>query len=190
MTLTLSRADFAFSGRAELSGRTLYGVAAPYSTPTAGITEAPAEQFLRGAFDGVEGMTADNGKDAFGLWNHDTGQVLARVAAATLRLRSDASDGLHYELDLPDTTLGRDVQALHKAGMIGGVSVGFVPNQYRYEDTDLGPTLTHVRVRRLRDVSLVAFPAYDGTTTAMRAEQTPALPLRDQLIRARARALR
>lgn len=185
---TLTRLDFPFCERAATAGRTLYGVAAPFDTVTTGVAEVAAEQFVRGAFTGVQGMTAEGGRDAFGLWNHDTGQVLARVAAKTLRLR-ESSEGLIYELDLPSTTLGRDVEELAKRGEIGGVSIGFRPDRFETRSTAAGPTMTHTRVGWLRDVSLVAFPAYAGTTMAMRHDQTPALSLRDQLIRARARAL-
>src|SRR5690242_6100190 len=49
------------------------------------------------------------------LWNHDVSAVLGRAGAGTLRLRSD-DVGLFYEVDLPDTTVGRDVVELLRRG--------------------------------------------------------------------------
>ena len=41
------------------------------------------------------------------LWSHDTGQVLGNTKNQTLRLDSN-EERLAFELDLPNTTAGKD----------------------------------------------------------------------------------
>ena len=60
-----------------------------------------------------------SGADILALVDHDAGRLLARTSSGTLRLGTD-SRGLHFELDLPETTLGRDVLALAERRDLGG----------------------------------------------------------------------
>ncbi|MDU0405174.1 hypothetical protein ML8HA_00971 [Lactococcus lactis] len=46
--------------------------------------------------------------DVLALYNHDYANVLGRVDAGTLKLSIDKV-GLHFVLDMPDTTVGHDV---------------------------------------------------------------------------------
>ena len=46
--------------------------------------------------------------DVLALYNHDYANVLGRVDAGTLKLSID-NVGLHFVLDMPDTTVGHDV---------------------------------------------------------------------------------
>ena len=45
--------------------------------------------------------------DVRALFNHDADQVLGRSKSGTLRMQEDEK-GLRYEIDLPNTQLGRD----------------------------------------------------------------------------------
>jgi uncharacterized protein len=50
--------------------------------------------------------------------------VLARTRSGTLRLAED-SKGLAFDLDVPNTSFGRDVLELAERGDIGGASFAF-----------------------------------------------------------------
>ena len=63
------------------------------------------------------------------LFNHERGALLGRTCSGTLRLSEDGT-GLRYEIDLPDTTVGRDVAALLERGDLTGFLVR-VPHHRR-----------------------------------------------------------
>jgi len=123
--------------------------------------------------------------DVRGLLNHDPNHLLARTANGTLKLSSD-SHGLEFELTLPDTTLGNDVRAMVDSGLITGCSFGFVPNQQEWTTHEGRDLRTHVEVAKLLDVSVVTFPAYEGTNVALRSKPTEStIDGRTQMIVAR-----
>lgn len=124
--------------------------------------------------------------DVRGLLNHDPSLLLARTPKS-LRLSSD-SHGLQFELDLPDTTTGNDVRAMVDAGLITGCSFGFVADQQDWSTHEGRDLRIHTSVGRLLDVSVVTYPAYEGTNVSLRSKPTTlAVDGRSQLIRARAR---
>jgi HK97 family phage prohead protease len=101
------------------------------------------------------------------LWSHDTSQPLASTRSKTLRLSEDER-GLKVEADLPQTTLGRDVAELLRAGVVDSMSFGFsVPrNGDAWSDDGM---LRELREVRLHEVSIVAFPAYPKTSASVRS---------------------
>jgi len=105
--------------------------------------------------------------DVVALWDHDERHLLGRVASGTLRLSIDAR-GLAYELDLPDTSTGRDLAELLRRGDVRGSSFGFrtVRDEW-HQDDDGAVTRTLLEVA-LIDVSPVARPAYPDTDAALR----------------------
>jgi HK97 family phage prohead protease len=137
-----------------------------------------SERLARSAFDDRLG------DDVRALWNHDASALLGRSTSGTLRLSVD-STGLEYEVDLPDTTLGRDMRVLVERGDVDGASFGFVPGTWEWDDAQ--ELRTHTAVSRLVDVSPVTFPAYAGASTQARSVTDLAARSRSQLIRARAR---
>lgn len=113
--------------------------------------------------------------DARGLFNHDKNFILGRVEAGTLRLSVDER-GLRYEIDVPDTTAGRDVVTSIERGDLSGSSFAFEPSARGVKWTEEGRTL----VRNLEDLDVfdvgpVTMPAYTGTTTGLRNEDREAL---------------
>jgi len=93
---------------------------------------------------------------------------LARTRSGTLRLAED-SHGLHFELDVPNTTAGHDVLALAERGDLGGMSFGFsVPDGGQRWQGDLRE-LVQVHLLEISVVS--SWPAYEGTTVTARARQ-------------------
>lgn len=171
--------------RAEVSGNRLRGLASVFGQ----IADTPEgyEAFDRTAFDK---LLADDTNDTVALWNHNPDHLLGRQSSGTLVMRS-TDDGLEFDIDLPDTTLGRDLRELARRGDLQGGSIGYVPGDVRYDKAPDGRTVTvHTSVARLRDVSPVTLPAYAGTNgsiTLRAAEFGRPESARSQLIRARAR---
>lgn len=163
--------------RAEVTNEgVLRGYAAVYDQPTSRQADYPgSETIARGAFDGVLG------DDVLGLVDHDVSKVLGRTGNGTLRLSSD-DHGLAFEIDLPDTTLARDLRALVARGDITGMSFSAVPDVV--ERTATG--VVHRAFKRLVDVSVVTMPAYAGASVVARS--AAGASRREQLIRARHRA--
>ena len=162
--------------RAEVTGDgVLRGYAAVYDQPTSKQKDyAGTETIARGAFDRVLG------DDVLGLVDHDVSKVLGRTRNGTVRLRSD-DHGLGFEIDLPDTTLGRDIRELVARGDLDGMSFAAIPGVV--ERTAGG--VVHRSFDRLLDISVVTVPAYDGTSVMARSAAGTSRA--EQLIRARHR---
>lgn len=105
--------------------------------------------------------------DVRAYFDHDRGRVLGRKSAGTLRLHEDER-GLAVEIDLPDTTDGRDVQTLIKRGDVSGMSFGFIVRKQQWDET-VEPPLRTLQQIELREVSIVSEPAYDDTSIALRS---------------------
>jgi HK97 family phage prohead protease len=142
------------------SGRTIAGYAAVFGS-TADIGDSFREIIAPGAFSGALGG------DVVALIGHDRNRVLGRTTAGTLRLREDDT-GLAVEIDLPDTTDGRNLAVLIERGDVSGMSFGFVVTKQRWDETGPVPTRT-IEAVDLREVTVTAFPAYDDTSIALRS---------------------
>lgn len=174
---------FGIELRSEVKGRTLHGHAAVFGA----IAKLPGhyETFERSAFDAV--LKAQD-RDIVALFDHDTAKLLGRQSSGTLRVSVD-SEGLPFEIDLPDTQIGNDVRALAERGDITGASIGFIQGEHEWDVAPDGiRMLTHTSVKLLRDVSPVTIPAYADTDVQLRKFEFERPSGRSQLIRARARA--
>lgn len=149
-------------------GRKLEGYAALFNTP-ADIAGRFTETIRAGAF----ATSLKSGSDVLALVDHDAGRVLARTRSGTLRLAEDTR-GLAFELDVPDTSTGRDVLALAERGDIGGMSFGFTAID---QTRDGGKR--ELRAVNLHEISVVqAWPAYDGTIIQARSGRNWPVPFR------------
>jgi HK97 family phage prohead protease len=145
------------------SGRKLEGYAAVFGTPAQ--IGSFTETIRAGAF---RASLLAPGKDVLALVDHDPSRLLARTGSGTLRLTED-SRGLHFELDLPDTTLGRDVLTLAERRDLGGMSFGFRVTDEAWPAS----SQRELRTVDLVEISIVqAFPAYSQTSVAARARIT------------------
>lgn len=145
--------------RAAEKGKTVAGYAAVFNSET-DIGGYFREVIAPGAFsDAVSG-------DVRALVDHDSGRVIGRTKAGSLRLSEDDT-GLAVEIDMPDTTDGRDLSALIERGDISGMSFGFIVTKQSWDETGDTPIRTIEKVE-LHEVSIVAFPAYPDTSIAMR----------------------
>lgn len=142
------------------------------------------EMIVRGAF--TETLKTADVRAYFG---HDRGRVLGRTAAKTLRLKED-SKGLAVEIDLPDTTDGRDAATLIERGDVTGMSFGFAVLRQEWDET-VDPPRRSILAVELSEVSIVSEPAYEGTTIALRsleeARKQPAHPAHQRISERRAR---
>lgn len=141
------------------SGRRLEGYAAIFGVP------APIGGFTESIRAGAFAASLAARADVLALVDHDPGRLLARTGSGTLRLAEDAR-GLRFELDVPDTTLGRDVLALAERRDLGGMSFGFRVKDEAWPARDR----RELRAVELVEVSVVhAHPAYAQTSVAARA---------------------
>ena len=121
---------------------------------------------------------ADN-HDILALVDHDETRLLGRTRNGSLRLQ-EARQGLTFEIDVPNTTLGSDVLELARRGDLGGMSFAF---RVRPAGERWSKTLRELRAVDLVEVSAIAaWPAYGGTevharsTDAAAARPRPARP--------------
>jgi len=100
-----------------------------------------------------------------GLYNHDFANVLGRVEANTLKLTVD-DVGLHFVLDMPDTTIGHDVYNNIKAGNLRGMSFGFIVAEGgdSWQQGSEKPIRIINQLDTLSEISVVSRPAYDDTS--------------------------
>lgn len=143
-------------------GRKLTGYAATFDH------ETRISDFFETIRPGAFAASLASGKDILALVDHDSGKVLARTKSGTLRLSEDTR-GLHFELDVPDTSAGRDVLALAARSDLGGMSFGFTvaPEGETWQGDK-----RELRAVTLHEVSVVqSFPAYDGTSVSARSRQ-------------------
>lgn len=133
------------------------GYAIVWDTPS---TNLPFTEIIqKGALHGVDLS------QTLALYDHDFANVLGRVDADTLTLNID-DHGLHFVLEIPDTTLGHDVYTNIKNGNLRGLSFRFTiaENSERWQHIDGQPTRIISKFDTMREISLVSVPAYDDTS--------------------------
>lgn len=144
-----------FEVREEADGMTFTGYAALFNEPSQPLPFT--ERIAPGAFK----RSLKSRNNIFLFNNHNSDQILASTRSGTLKLTEDGR-GLRVEAKLANTSVGRDVSELVRAGIVGGMSFGFsVPSggdEWNTEGTER--TLKSVR---LMEVSVTAMPAYEST---------------------------
>jgi HK97 family phage prohead protease len=140
---------------------TMTGYAAKFNTRSQDLGGF-VETIAPGSFT----RSLENGADVKALFNHDPNIVLGRSTAGTLRLFQDDT-GLRYEVDLPNTSAGRDLAVSLQRGDISQSSFAFrtISDDWSF-DTD-GRELRTLHDLELRDVSPVTYPAYLDTDSGI-----------------------
>lgn len=107
--------------------------------------------------------------DVVALYDHDPRNLLGRTSSGTLHLAED-SRGLEFSLDVPNTSLGRDVLELVGRGDVRGASFAFrtAKGGDRWTKQD-GKPLRILSDLDLFDVTITPQPAYPDTTIARRS---------------------
>jgi len=127
--------------------------------------------------------------DVRALINHEPHYILGRTKAETLQLDED-NIGLHFNIDLPDTSYARDLDVSIQRGDISQCSFAFKIDGAKGEwweidgqpvkiedafaamwDKNKHEILRHVAKARLFDVSPVTYPAYPQTDVNVRAQE-------------------
>ncbi|MFD2628732.1 HK97 family phage prohead protease [Oceanobacillus kapialis] len=110
---------------------------------------------------------SENG-DIRALFNHNWDNVLGRTKSGTLYLQEDER-GLKFEIELPNTSLGRDLAESMQRGDINQCSFGFWIEDAGKEtwDYSVEPALRTIHEVELFEVSIVSLPAYDDTEAAL-----------------------
>lgn len=105
------------------------------------------ERFQRGALKPYD-------RGVIATAQHNRAMLLAQYPNGGLRL--DSSDrGLFVEIDLPDTSAGRDTRTLVEQGALRGLSIEFVDEKVIERDRDIT-----IERAILTGVSIVDRPAY------------------------------
>ena len=121
------------------------------------------EKIAPGAFK----KTLRDKDDVRALIDHDHARIIGRRSAKTLRIKED-DKGLHYEIDLPDTTCGRDIAVSVERGDISVSSFAFrcTKDSWVHKKDEEIRTIEEVE---LIDISPVTYPAYTDTSVALRS---------------------
>ncbi|MEY2353283.1 HK97 family phage prohead protease [Lysinibacillus capsici] len=152
------------------------GYAAVFNSPT-DIWGMFTEIIAPGAF--ADAIASND--DIRALFNHDWNNVLGRTKSGTLRLSEDAR-GLKFEVDLPNTTLARDLSESLRRGDISQCSFGFVPTSETWDYEPEIPVRT-INTVELHEISVVSIPAYEDTEVSLRSkEANKSIELRLKLI--------
>jgi HK97 family phage prohead protease len=135
-------------------GRTVFGLAVPFDQVARVSDGGPSyrERFVRGAF--ARTLSGNAGSRVKLMANHDRKRFPVGRATA---LREDSA-GLVGEFHVSATRDGDEVLQLIRDKVLDSFSVGFSPVRHRRSDDGVTERLEVA----LREVSIVAFPAYEG----------------------------
>lgn len=149
--------------RAEQDGdkHVISGYASVFNSRTTIGDDWWTEEIAPGAFS--ETIGKDN--DIRALFNHDWNNVLGRTKAGTLKLEED-DHGLKFEVELPNTSVARDLVESLKRGDINQCSFGFIPTAEEW-DYSVEPAHRTITKVELFEVSVVSIPAYDDTEVSL-----------------------
>lgn len=142
---------------------TVTGLAVPYNVRSQLLYGMFYEEILPGTF----GRSFAEAR-VRGLYEHLGFATLGKVGSGTLRVMESA-EGIVPELDLPDTSWGRDARTLIERGDISGWSFGFGEGKWDWFDLDEAIRLGRLKQATLYEFTLTADPAYTQTTAALRS---------------------
>jgi uncharacterized protein len=145
-------------------GMTFGGYAWKYDVPSLPLGHGFTERIAPGAFT----RSLKSRVDIRAYVNHNDELLLGSTRAKTLRIE-DRAEGGWVEIDLPDTTWGRDIRTLTERGDITGMSFGFSTTKDTWSPDGSERTLVGAK---LHEVSVVTgVPAYPQTTASVRKLQ-------------------
>ncbi len=121
--------------------------------------------------------------DVMATFNHDNNHVLGRASSGTLRTGEDAEGGW-YEIDLPNTTTGRDLAELLRRGDVAGSSFTFRVNDggqrvHPERDAETGLPIREITGMDVFELGPVLNPAYPTTDASLSRSVADALGIHD-----------
>ena len=146
---------------ADTEERTITGLAVPYGQE-ANIGGQYKERFEAGAIDNVDDVKL--------FYAHE--EPIGKVISGR-----DTDGGYEITAKISQTPRGEEVLTLMRDGVLNKFSVGFVPVEDRWENNNTTVTRTKVD---LREVSVVAFPAFTGATISEVRNDVEALDETDE----------
>jgi len=123
------------------------------------------EEILPGAF--TDTIEKD---DIRALVDHNPSYILGRNRAKTLQLSEDA-EGVYSVIDPPDTRIGKDTIISVERQDVSGMSFEFFVEEenWIWADKDTSKKdLRQIKKAKMRDVSIVTYPAYEETDVSYR----------------------
>ncbi|PEA97939.1 HK97 family phage prohead protease [Bacillus cereus] len=114
---------------------------------------------------GAFARSLSENSDIRALFNHNWDNVLGRTKSGTLRLEED-DKGLKFEIELPNTSVGRDLAESMSRGDINQCSFGFWITEENW-DYNVEPALRTIKEVELYEISVVSIPAYDDTEVSL-----------------------
>ena len=162
----ITRSAFEFQDvecREENGKKMVRGYAAVWDKLSVPIYGMFKEKIRSGAF--TDSLKSNNVR---ALWNHNSDYVLGSTRSKTLNLKED-DKGLRFELELPDTSTGRDAFVTISRGDVEGMSFGFIPRKVEWDEKDPKNVVRTLIDVDLREVSPTAFPAYPQTSVKTRS---------------------
>ena len=158
------------TGELRSNGKKLTGYAAVFHS------EANLGTFSEVIRPGAFAKSLATGSNIRALYHHQGDALLGTTRGRTLRLAEDGK-GLAFELDLPDTSHGKDLAILVDRGDVAGASFGFQVREGgdRWEQRG-GQVVRELLDVELHEVTLTHDPAYADTSIALRSK--PVLDIR------------
>ena len=156
--------------RSENEGRRISGKAISFDTQSNDI--GFIEILHRGC---ISQELIDSSNIVF-LYNHDYNQVIARANKGKGTLNIDLrDDGVYFDLEVPNTTMGNDLLENIRLGNITQCSFGFnyANEEGAYKDEKIGDVWYRnvYKIGELYDLSAVTYPAYDDTYVNARMQE-------------------
>jgi uncharacterized protein len=156
--------EFRFQGNEyQITKNKLEGYGAIFNAKTQlfpGLTET----IRSGSF----AKTLQENPDVLCSYNHDMNMVLGRTNSKTLKVAEDTK-GLHYSVDLPNTTFATDLRESIDRGDVSGSSFMFqvIKDKWTGTSQDQLRSITEVRLFELGPVSM---PQYTQTSVSLRSK--------------------
>lgn len=157
-------------GESQPQRRTITGYAAVFNEWTT-LWSYKGDEIREIIRPGAFRIAIESGQDVRALENHDSSRLLGRTKAKTLRLRED-DKGLWFEIDPPNTRTADELIENLIVGNIDQCSFAFQARKdggqriIRREEGERTITEIELLSVDLFDVSIVVFPAYEGTSAS------------------------
>jgi HK97 family phage prohead protease len=144
--------------------RTIVGRAIVYNSMSNELRTSTGDKFKEVIMPGALRESLAN-NDILAFKEHNPAYLLGRKSAGTLSLE-DRADGLYVKIDVPETSYGNDTLISAERGDLRGFSFGFnTPKSRNYIRS--GEKIREIESLNLREVSVVANPAYNETTLSV-----------------------
>jgi hypothetical protein len=147
--------------------RIIQGRAVVYNSMSNELRTSNGDKFKEIIQPGALSLSLER-NDILAFKEHNPEMLLGRKSAGTLMLE-DRNDGLYVTINVPETSYGEDTLISAMRGDLKGFSFGFNnPKTKSYSRS--GEKIREISSMNLREVSVVANPAYSETSLNVRSE--------------------